>query len=65
MSLSFNDFQNQKIKFDITKFSRIKSISNFPLIVSKAFGIPSDKGLNLVASPPTNRYISLIIIQNI
>ena len=51
--------------FDLTKFSRIKSINNFPLIVNKALGMPSDKGRNLVASPPTKRYISLIIIQNI
>ena len=50
-------------KFASSKFSRIKSINSLPFIVSNALGIPSDRGLSLVASPPTKRYMSLIIVQ--
>ena len=36
------------------KLCKIKSINGSPFIVNRALGIPSDKGLSLVASPPTN-----------
>jgi hypothetical protein len=32
-----------------------------PFTVNKALGIPSDNGLSLVASPPTSKYIVLLI----
>ena len=34
----------------------IRSIIGIPFTVNKAFGMPSDNGLSLVASPPTNKY---------
>ena len=42
-------------KFVSDKLPKIISIKGSSFIVKRALGIPSDKGLSLVASPPTSK----------
>ena len=59
-TISDNEIENENytkstFKLDLDKLPKIISIKGSSFIVKRALGIPSDKGLSLVASPPTSK----------